>query len=115
MTHKTSLDAVAREQLDAAHRTEARRAAMTVVGGHERTMRQTVVALVAGATLAEHENPGEASVYVIRGRVRLDADGDAWEARSGDLIEIPPKRHALVALEDSAVLLTAVPHARAVG
>lgn len=113
MTRKTSLDAVAREQLEAARRTDARRASATVVGGHERVMRQTLVALVAGAELAEHENPGEASLYVVHGRVRLDADGDSWEARTGDLVEIPPKRHSLIALEDSAVLLTAVPRAHA--
>lgn len=115
MTRKTSLEATAREQLDAARRAEAKRASVTVVGGHERALRQTLVALVAGAALAEHENPGEASVYVIRGRVRLDADADSWEARTGDLIEIPPKRHTLVALEDSAVLLTAVPRAHSAG
>lgn len=112
MTRKTSLEAVAREQLDAARRAEARRAATTVVGGHERALRQTVVALIAGAELAEHENPGEASVFVVRGRVRLDAGGDSWEARTGDLVEIPPKRHAVVALEDSALLLTVVPLGR---
>ena len=115
MTRKTSLDAAAREQLDAARRTEAQRAATTVVGGHERAMRQTLVALVAGAALAEHENPGEASLFVIRGRVRLDAGSDSWEARTGDLIEIPPNRHTLVALEDSAVLLTAVPRGHSAG
>jgi quercetin dioxygenase-like cupin family protein len=112
MIRKTSLDALAREQLDAARRNSARRASTTVVGGHERVMRQTVIALLAGAVLAEHENPGEASLYVIGGRVRVDAAGEAWEARTGDLIEIPPERHALHALEDSAVLLTAVPLSR---
>jgi quercetin dioxygenase-like cupin family protein len=113
MTRKTSLEAAAREQLDAARRADAQRAAATLVGGHERALRQTVVALVAGAALAEHENPGEASLYVIRGRVRLDAGSDSWEARTGDLLEIPGQRHTLVALEDSAVLLTAVPRAHA--
>jgi len=29
-----------------------------VVGGHERVLRQTVIALVKGAALAEHANPG---------------------------------------------------------
>jgi quercetin dioxygenase-like cupin family protein len=112
MTRKISLDASAREQLAAARRSDARRAATTVVGGHERVMRQTVVGLVAGAAMAEHENPGEATLYVIIGRVRVEADGNAWEARTGDLLEIPPSRHSLRALEDSAVLLTAVPKAR---
>lgn len=112
MTRKLSLEASAREQLEAARRSDARRAATTVVGGHERVMRQTVVGLVAGASMAEHENPGEATVFVISGRVQLEAGGDTWEARTGDLIEVPPERHGLRALEDSAVLLTAVPKAR---
>lgn len=112
MTRKLSLDASAREQLAAARRSEARRAARTVVGGHERVMRQTVVGLVAGAAMAEHENPGEATLYVITGRVQIEADGNTWDARTGDLLEIPATRHALRALEDSAVLLTAVPKAR---
>jgi quercetin dioxygenase-like cupin family protein len=106
---KLSLDAVAREQLEAAGRTAAARAATTVVGGHEHVMRQTVVGLKAGAELAEHENPGEATLQVLLGRVELAADGEVWQARSGDLIEIPPSRHSVRAIEDSVVLLTAVP------
>lgn len=108
---KVSLDAVAREQLDAAGRAGPSRAATTVVGGHEHVLRQTVVGLKQGAALAEHENPGEATIYVISGRVELQAGGDSWQARTGDLVEIPPARHSLLALEDSAVLLTAVPRA----
>ncbi len=77
-----------------------------VVGGHERVLRQTVIALVQAACLAEHENPGEATVHVLRGRVRLVSGGEAWEGRPGDLIIVPDARHSLEALEDSAVLLT---------
>ena len=106
---KTSLDALAREQLEAARRADSSRSATTVVGGHERALRQTVVALTSGAELAEHDNPGEATLYVISGRVELRCGDDSWQARTGDLIEIPPARHSLLAIEDSAVLLTAVP------
>jgi quercetin dioxygenase-like cupin family protein len=109
MTSKFSLEATAREQLDAARRSTAARAASTVYGGHEKTMRQTVVALVAGAELAEHENPGEATLYVITGRIRLVTGHDSWDGRAGDLIVVPQQRHALQAIEDCAVLLTAVP------
>jgi quercetin dioxygenase-like cupin family protein len=108
---KISLDALAREQLEAARRSSAARAATTVVGGHERVLRQTLIALLADATLDEHENPGEATLYVVSGRVVLRAGGDAWEARTGDLVEVPPARHDLQAVEDSVVLLTAVPRA----
>jgi quercetin dioxygenase-like cupin family protein len=108
---KVSLDAVAREQLDAARRSSADRASTTIVGGHERVMRQTVIALLADATLDEHENPGEATLYVVSGRVVLRAGGESWEARTGDLVEIPPARHDVHAVEDSVVLLSAVPRA----
>lgn len=111
---KTSLEALAREQLEAARRSTAARAATTVVGGHERVLRQTAIALLADAVLDEHENPGEATLYVITGRVRLRAGGDTWEARTGDLVEIPPSRHDLEAIEDSVVLLTAVPRAHVI-
>ena len=106
---KRSLDALAREQLDLARSAPAARSSATVFGGHEHALRQTVVALVAGASLAEHENPGEATVHVLAGRVRLDAGRDSWEGRAGDLLVVPDSRHTLTALEDAAVLLTAVP------
>jgi quercetin dioxygenase-like cupin family protein len=109
MTQKVSLDATAREQLDAARGSSAQRAATTLVGGHEYVMRQTLIALLAGATMDEHENPGEATVYVVNGRIRVRADGDSWEAGMGELLELPPARHSVEALEDSAMLLTAVP------
>ncbi len=109
MIRKVSLDAIARELLAAADRSPARRAARTVAGGHDHTMRQTVVALPAGSALGEHDTPGEATLYVISGRVQLTADPESWQVRAGDLLDIPPQRHTLQALEDSAVLLTAVP------
>ena len=52
------------------------------------------------------ENPGEATLHVLRGRVRLACGDDSWEGSKGDLIEVPNARHSLYALEDSVVLLT---------
>ena len=103
---KMSLDALAREHLERAGRSEAGRSAETVYGGHEHVLRQTVVALTAGTTLAEHENPGEATVQVLSGRLRLRAGTDSWEGRDGDLIIIPAARHDLEARTDAVVLLT---------
>jgi quercetin dioxygenase-like cupin family protein len=103
---KLSLDAVAREQLQAARNAGNGRAAETVFGGHEKTLRQTVVALTAGSSLAEHENPGEATVLVIEGRVRLVGPHASWDGRDGDLIVVPQSRHSLEAVTDAAVLLT---------
>lgn len=86
---KISLDAQAREQLERAASTSSGRSATTVYGGHEHTLRQTVLALTAGTSLAEHESPGEATLFVLRGRVRLTSGETTWEGRSGDLIVIP--------------------------
>ena len=69
---KFSLQAMARELLERAREGSGRRAAATVIGGHEKVLRQTVIAMAGGAVLAEHENPGEASVHVLAGRVRLE-------------------------------------------
>ena len=103
---KMSLQALAREQQVRASTASSGRSAKTVWGGHEHVLRQTLIALTAGASLSEHENPGEATVQVLSGRVRLDADGHGWEGRQGDLLLVPPTRHALAALEDAVVLLT---------
>ncbi|PPJ08842.1 LuxR family transcriptional regulator [Nocardia nova] len=103
---KFSVDAMARELLQRAAAASAGRAADTVYGGHEHRLRQTVVALVAGAELAEHDNPGEATLLVLRGRVRLRSADISWEGRHGDLLVVPQARHSLEAIEDSAVLLT---------
>ncbi len=86
----------------------AGRAAHHLSGGPGSTMTHTVIALVEGATLAEHENPGEATLLVLSGDIRLDSQSGSVEGHQGDLLIIPPERHSLVALTDSAVMLTAV-------
>lgn len=103
---KLSLDALARELLEQAAGAAGARAAHTVVGGHEKILRQTVIAMTSGAALAEHASPGEASVHVLRGRVVLTAGNQSWEGRDGDLLIVPDAPHSLQALQDSAVLLT---------
>ncbi|MFG3206978.1 cupin domain-containing protein [Streptomyces sp. NPDC048192] len=104
---KFSLDALVREHLErAAAASSPGRSAETVYGGHEHVLRQTLIALRAGTDLSEHENPGEATVQVLRGRVRLRSGDEKWEGMAGDLLLVPPARHSLEALEDSAVLLT---------
>jgi quercetin dioxygenase-like cupin family protein len=99
---KLSLDALGREQLSA-------RASTTLFGGHEHRLRQTVIALREGSRLDEHENPGEATLLVLSGRIELSADGEVWAGRTGDFIVIPDSRHAVRAVEDCVMLLTAVP------
>jgi quercetin dioxygenase-like cupin family protein len=103
---KLSLDARVREHLERARASSTERSAETVYGGHEHMLRQTLIALRSGAELSEHENPGEATVLVLRGRVRLNANDESWEGMAGDLLIVPGAKHSLVALEDSAALLT---------
>lgn len=103
---KMSLTTLAREHRAGAERATSGRSAHTVYGGHEHVLRQTLIALNEGQRLDEHENPGEATLQVLHGRVRLTAGSDAWEGSTGDLIIVPDTRHALEAIEASTVLLT---------
>lgn len=104
--NKISLEAVAREQRKRAAAADSGRSAETVFGGHEKSLRQTVIAMNAGVGLAEHESPGEATVLVLSGRVELRSKDVTWAGRTGDLLTVPEDRHSLHALEDSTVLLT---------
>ena len=103
---KTSLTAHARELLARATREASGRSSDTLVGGHEQVLRQTVIALLAGQTMGEHEGPGEATLQVLRGRVRLSAGPTDWEGWEGDLLIVPTERHSVTAVEDAAILLT---------
>src|SRR5215218_2189002 len=100
---------LARDLLKRAGSEHARRAAITLphpVDG----LRQTVIALMAGAELGAHESPGPASLLVIRGRVRLVAGDDSLELATHEFSPIPNRRHSLHADDDSVVLLSvAVP------
>ncbi len=103
---KESLTALVRHHLEAATTASSGRSAHTIYGGHERALSQTLIALRAGASLAEHENPGDATVQVLHGRVTLVAGENQWNGSPGDLMTIPDSRHSLEAVADSAVLLT---------
>ena len=103
---KISLTALARQHLDAAKNGNGGRSAHTVFGGHDHRLRQTLIALSAGHELAEHESPGEATLHVLAGAVRLTTATDSNELSVGHLTAIPDERHGLYAVVDCAVLLT---------
>lgn len=107
-----SLTTVAAEQIAAARDSSAGRSARTIHGGQGHALRQTVLALVGGRSLGEHESPGEATLQVLTGRVRLSAGTESAEGAAGDYLAVPPARHDLAAIEDSVVLLSVVKSAR---
>ncbi|MBV8929835.1 MAG: LuxR family transcriptional regulator [Mycobacteriaceae bacterium] len=109
---KISLTALAREHLETARRVSSGRSAHTVYGGHEHSLRQTLIAMTAGKNQDEHESPGESTLEVLHGRVRVTNSTAGWDGSPGDLIVLPRSRHGLHAIEDAVVLLTV---AKAVG
>ena len=104
--HATSLTDLAETQLAIAREASSGRSAATVFGGQEHDLRQTLIALAEGRALGEHEAPGEATLLVLRGRVRVESpDGDV-EASTGNLWVLTHERHSVHAVEDSVFLLT---------
>ena len=101
-----SLSSLADQHLATARGASSGRSAQTIYGGHEHTLHQTLIALTGGQRLDEHENPGEATLHVLHGRIRLTSSDDSVEAGTGELLVIPDARHALEALDDAVVLLT---------
>ena len=102
----TNLTSLVDSQLTAAREASSGRAAVTVYGGREHRLRQTLIALRAGERLGEHDAPDEATLQVLEGEVALHAGGDTWRGAEGDHLVIPPQRHDLEAITDAAVLLT---------
>ncbi|TJZ55708.1 cupin [Streptomyces piniterrae] len=100
-----NLNTLTRNQIDDARASAHGRSAHLFL--HDGPLRQTVIALTAGSALDEHNAPPAASLQVLRGRVRLTGGGHE-ELTVGQVTALPHERHGLLALEDSAVLLTAV-------
>jgi quercetin dioxygenase-like cupin family protein len=105
-----SINALAEKQLGVARAAESGRSSVTVYGRSGARLRQTVIALAAGRTLGEHKSPGDASVFCLRGRVRLRAGETEAELGPGELVAVPPQRHDLEAVEPSVLLLTVALH-----
>ena len=104
--NKVSLTALTRTHLALAEQAPSGRSAHTVVGGHDHALRHTLIALTAGTALAEHDSPGEATVHVLHGHIRLLTTDTSWDGHPGDLLTVPDARHSLHAVQASVVLLT---------
>jgi quercetin dioxygenase-like cupin family protein len=106
MEGMNDLSQLAEEHLALARRAEHGRSAHLFL--HDGPLRQSVIALVAGAELEEHNAPPAASLHVLRGRVRLySVAGDA-ELTAGQVVRVPQARHGLAALDDAVMVLTSV-------
>ncbi len=103
---KSSLTAIGRGELESARRAPSGRSARTVYGGHEKVLRQTVVALCAGRSTDDYESPGEATVHVLSGRIRLAGPTTSWDGAPGDMLIVPTTRSSIAAVEDSVFLWT---------
>lgn len=101
-----SLTGLVEEHISIARTSRNGRSAHTVFGGHDHSLRQTLIAIAAGQELADHESPGEATLQVLAGVVELRTATDAIQLSAGDWVAIPNERHGLQAGEDCAVLLT---------
>lgn len=100
------LPSAATQLLEVACDSHAGRAGRTLNPGAGAALKQTMLALTAGQSLADHESPTAATLQVLVGRVRLTF-GNSWvELAQGDHAAIPAVRHGLDALEDSAVLIS---------
>ena len=101
-----NLPNAAADLLEAARGSHAGRAGRTLIPGAGAALKQTVLALADGHSLADHESPTAATLQVLIGRVRLTVGGTGIELAEGDHAAIPPIRHGLDALEDAAVLIS---------
>jgi quercetin dioxygenase-like cupin family protein len=84
----------------------SRRAMRTADGGRPHLLHQNMIALARGQTVDEQDDLGEATVQVLRGRVRVTAGDDTTDGSAGQLLILPGTGHTVTALEDAVVLLT---------
>ena len=105
-TSTTSLADSVRTHMEHARAADHDRIGHMVQGGHDRALRQTVVALRTGTTPCEHHSSREATLQRLAGRIRRTAATQTLEAITADLLTVPAANHTLSAVEDSALLLT---------
>jgi quercetin dioxygenase-like cupin family protein len=100
------LTALAAEHLAAAREASNGRSSAKIIGDHSKLLRMNLIALTEGASLQDHESPGEATLMVLEGQIEFRAGEESATLEAGNLIEIPPTRHGLTALADAVVILS---------
>ncbi|ASK65789.1 hypothetical protein CFK39_08000 [Brachybacterium avium] len=91
--------------LDRARKSEHGRHAELLV--NDGPLRQTIIALLQGMRLSEHNSPPAASIQMIRGRVKVTGQ-ETVTLETGTIEELTHHRHSVEALDDSVFLLTTV-------
>lgn len=108
--NKISLQAKARELLHNAQEATSGRAADTIVGGHEKRLRQTVVALREGAVMnvqaSVQSGSGEATLLVISGRLWLRGGSTSWFGREWSHLVVPDGPFEVEGETDTTFLYT---------
>lgn len=92
--------------LESARANSAGRSSQVIRAADKGVLTQVAIALTAGNGLSQHENPGEALLLVLQGKVQLSTADESWELGQWNRIAIPQTLHELVALTDSVVILT---------
>ena len=100
-----NLSLLASSHLDAARASAHGRRAERLL--HDGPLRQTLIALVVGTELAEHNSPNAASLQVLVGRLRVTG-AETAALVAGEVALLTHLRHAVLAEEDSVFLLTTV-------
>lgn len=104
MSDVVDLASAARALIAKAGEGKAGRASESLLhGDHQRVV---LIALLKDKELAEHESPLAATLHVLTGRARLHAGEQEWLLGAGEMVAIPPERHAVTALDDCVLLLT---------
>ncbi len=104
-----NLTEMIKEQLSLAGKGDTSgRSARTLHGGKDNALRQTLVVMLAGHRMDEHISPGEATLLVLAGSLRIHTADRQIDGGEGDFVVIPKDRHSVDAMEDTAFLLTVI-------
>jgi len=102
----STLEVLSAKRLDLARDDAHGRSADILV--HDGPLRQSVVAMIAGSELGEHNSPPAASLLVLRGSIRVSSGAGDVVIGAGELRGLPHHRHSVTAIEDSVFILTTV-------
>lgn len=100
------MEALIDEHLALAYTEHSGRSAITLMGDRGVALRQTLIAIAGGNQLHEHDSPGEATIYVLRGEATFTVGEREFAMGQGDYFVIPPVRHGVTAVTDCALLLS---------